>query len=83
MRVRLHYLCFNAKGSNSGAVEAAVRFGDAGDLKYLVDLVAGSIFARNIGAGRRWIEGDADESLNLNLSASQTVNATVEWEEVV
>lgn len=82
-RVRLHYLQFNAKVANAGAVEASLRFGAAGDLKYTTDLTPGSIFGRNIGAGRRFIEGDADEPLFLNLTAARAVNATVEWEEVL
>ena len=81
-RVRVLYLCLNADGANSADVTAGIRFGAAGDIVYLVSLKAGSIFARNIGAGLNYIQGATDEALSVNLSASQTVNCTVEWEEV-
>lgn len=81
--VRLFYLCLNADGANSADVTAALRFGVAGPLIYTVCLKAGSIFARNIGAAglRHRVRGELGESLYLNLSAAQTVNVTVEWEE--
>lgn len=81
--IRLHYLLLNADGANSADVTAALRFGVAGGLIYTVCLKAGSIFARNIGAGLKHIEGATNEALYVNLSAAQTVNVTVEWEEVL
>lgn len=81
-RVRVLYLSFNADGANTGDVTAAIRFGAAGALIYTMSLKAGSIFARNIGAGLNYIQGATGESLYVNLSTSGTVNVTVEWEEV-
>lgn len=80
--IRLFYLVVNADGANSGDVTAALRFGAAGVLLYPISLKPGSIFARNIGAGRRYIQGVVGESLFINLSDAQTVNVTIEWEEV-
>lgn len=81
-RVRLFYVLMNADGANAADVTSAVRFGASGSLVYPVCLKAGSIFARNIGAGRRYVQGAINEALIANLSAAQTVNLTVEWEEV-
>jgi len=80
--VRVHYVMMNADGANTADVTAAVRFAAAGVLLYKTSLKAGSIFARNVGAGRRYIGGAAGEALILNLSAAQAVNVTVEYEEV-
>lgn len=82
-RVRLFYLCLNADGANAADVTAGIRFGATGGIVYTTSLKAGSIFARNIGAGLNYIQGQVDEALFLNLSAAQTVNATFEWEEVI
>jgi hypothetical protein len=82
-RVRLHYVCLNADGGNAADVTAALRYGVSGALVYTVSLKAGSIFARNIGAGRKHVDGAQGESLYVNLSAAQTVNVTIEWEESV
>jgi hypothetical protein len=79
--IRLHYLALNADASNSAAVTAALKFG-SGALIFKLSLSAGSLFGRNIGAGRRYIQGAVNEALSLNLSGSETVNATIEYEEV-
>lgn len=81
--IRVFYLTYNADGANGADVTASLRFGPSGSLVYTTSLKAGSIFARHIGAGLKFIQGLAGESLYLNLSAAQTVNCTVEWEEVV
>lgn len=82
-RLRLFYLCLNADGGNAADVTAALRFGASGDLLYTVCLKAGSIFGRNIGAAglRHHVRGQTGEALYVNLSAAETVNVTVEWEE--
>ncbi len=81
-RLRLYYLAMNADPSNSAMVTSAIRFGDAGQLRYRLGLTAGSIFARAIGAGRKYVEGAIGEALNVNLSAAQSVNVVIEYEEV-
>lgn len=81
-RIRLHYLEYSADGANSADVTVYLRFGASGGAKYRTSLKAGSVFARNVGAGRRYIQGGIDEALIVNLSAGQTVNISVEYEEV-
>jgi hypothetical protein len=79
--LRLHYVALNADGGNAADVTSAVCFSATGSLIYKMSLKPGSIFARNVGAGRRYLEGAVDESLYLNLSTTQTVNVTIEYDE--
>jgi hypothetical protein len=80
--IRVYYIELNADGGNAADVTASLRFTASGSLVYTTCLVPGAIYARNISAGRKYIQGATDEALILNLSTAQTVNATVEWEEV-
>jgi hypothetical protein len=78
--VRVYYVAYSADPANSAAVVAFLRFAVAGAAKYKVGLLAGAIYARNIGAGRYHQEGNVDESLVVNLSAAQTVHVSLEYE---
>jgi hypothetical protein len=79
---RVYYLALSADGGNSADVTAIVKFGAGGSAKYKVSLKPGSMFARNIGAGKRYMQGAANEALIVNLSAAQTVHVSVEAESV-
>jgi len=77
-RVRLFFFGYSASPSNGSAVMAALRFGanTAFDNQYLSP---SQPYARNIGAGRRYIQGGVDEALIVNLSAAQTVYCNIEY----
>jgi len=77
---RLYYVALSANGANSADVTAIVKIGTSE--KFKVSLKAGSIFARNIGAGRRYLTGSAGDDIIVNLSAAQTVHVSVEYEDV-
>lgn len=76
--VRLYFFGYSASPSNGASVQCALRFGanTAFDNQYLL---AGQPYARNIGSGRKYIQGAPGESLKVNLSASQTVYANIEY----
>lgn len=78
-RVRLHYIAINADGANSADVTVIIKFGAVE--QYKLSLKAGAIWARNIGAGRRYIQGAVDANLSVNLSTAQTVHISIEYEE--
>jgi hypothetical protein len=74
-RVRLFYLCLGALGTNSDEVLVQVRFGAQAPI-YTINLVPGAIWARNIGAGKFYQQGELTEPLNLALSPG---GMTVAW----
>ena len=80
-RIKLGYLSLSADGGNSADVTVIVKFGAAGAAVYKVSLKAGSIYARNIGAGKRYGDSGSDTALVVNLSAAQTVHVSVEYDE--
>lgn len=77
---RLYYVSLSANGANAADVTAIVKIGASE--KFKVSLKAGSIFARNIGAGRRYLTGSAGDDIIVNLSAAQTVHVSVEYEDL-
>lgn len=77
---RLYYVSLSANGANSADVTAIVKIGASE--KFKVSLKAGSIFARNIGAGRRYLTGSTGDDIIVNLSAAQTVHVSVEYEDI-
>lgn len=77
---RLYYICLSANGANAADVTAIVKIGASE--KFKVSLKAGSMFARNIGAGRRYLTGGAGDDIIVNLSAAQTVYVSVEYEDI-
>lgn len=77
---RLYYVSLSANGANAADVTAIVKIGASE--KFKVSLKAGSIFARNIGAGRRYLTGSAGDDIIVNLSAAQTVHVSVEYEDI-
>lgn len=79
--IRLHYLCVSAAASNTTDVTATVKFSGGSDL-YKVSLFGGAMFARNIGAGNRYLQGSADTALVVNLSDAQNVFVSIEFEEI-
>jgi hypothetical protein len=76
--LRLAYLCLSADGANSADVTATVKIGSA--IIYKLSLKAGAMWARNIGAGRRYLAGAVGDDLTIELSASQTVHVNTEYE---
>lgn len=81
LAVRLHYITL-ANSHGTTTVTVGVRFGTGSADVYKVTLRPGSIWARNIGAGRRYLQGAADADLIVNLSTAVTVNVSAEYEEV-
>jgi hypothetical protein len=77
--VRLFYLCLGSPGGNTGAQTVTARFGANAPI-YTIPLVPGAIWARNIGAGRFYQQGQAvNESLTLNLSTGEAVCWSAEY----
>ena len=65
-KIRLFYCAYNP----SGAVEAAFRFGATGSLFLRNNLtMGGAVVAKDMG-DLRYLEGDVDAPLILNLSAA-------------
>lgn len=79
-RLILQYLCLSADGANTADVTATVKWSGGATL-YKISLKAGAIWARNIGAGRRVLDGAIDQALLVNLSAAQAVHVSHESEE--
>ncbi len=79
---RVYYVSLSADGGNSADVTAIVKFGAGGTSRYKVSLKAGSIWARNIGAGRKYMQGAVNEAVIVNLSAAQSVHTSIESESV-
>lgn len=80
-RIRLGYLCLSADGGNSADVTVIVKFTSGGTTLYKLSLKAGAIWARNIGAGQRYLDGGVNNPLVINLSGTQTVHASIEYTE--
>lgn len=78
---QLFYISLSANGANSADVTVTVRIGSSE--KYKVSLKAGSIWARNVGAGKSFISGAVGEDIIINLSAAQTVHASVEYADII
>lgn len=78
--VRLHYICLSASGSNTAPILAVIKFGST--VLYQVSLAPGAMFARNIGAGRYYLQGATNASVVVNLSGVQTVYSNIEYEEI-
>jgi hypothetical protein len=75
---QLFYYTLNADGNNGTPVTATLRFA-SGVTICTLSLVPGSIFSRNVGAGKFCLHGVADDTLILNLSAAKTVNYSLEY----
>lgn len=75
---RLYYISLSANGANSADVTVEVKIGAT--TKFKVSLKAGSIWARNIGAGRRYLAGSVGDDVIVTLSAAQTVHVSAEYE---
>lgn len=81
-KIRLYFFGYSA-GANVTGVLAGLRFGAAGtifDQQYLV--TPGQPHARNIQAGKRYVDGAVNEELILNLSGAQTVYVNLELDEI-
>lgn len=76
--LRLYYICLSANGANAADVTAIVKLGTTELFK--VSLKAGAIWARNIGAGRHYLAGAAADDLIVELSDTQTVHVSAEYE---
>jgi len=79
--IRLAYLSLSADAGNTAAVVALVKLTGVGE-PYKVSLVAGAIWARNVGAGLRFLLGNTDAPLVVNLNAAQQVHVSFEYDEV-
>lgn len=77
---RLYYICLSADGANTADVRVVVRIGAS--QKYTLSLKPGVIWARNIGAGRKYITGSTGDDIIVNLSAAQTVHVSVEYADI-
>jgi len=73
----LRYMCLSADFSNTTQVVVTVQFSSGSPL-YRVALAPGAIWARNIGAGRWNVQGATNATLQVSLSANQTVYASFE-----
>lgn len=80
-RIKLGYICLSADGANSADTTVIVKFTAGGSTLYKISLKAGAIWARNIGAGQRYLDGGVNNALIVNLSAAQTVNVSIEYTE--
>lgn len=80
-RIRVYYISMSADSGNGAAVTAIVKFGASGATLYKVSLTPKAIWARNVGAGRNWIEGLVNEAVIVNLSAGQQVHVSIEYDE--
>lgn len=80
-RTKLGYICLSADGANSADVTVIVKFTAGGSTLYKISLKAGAIWARNIGAGQRYLDGGVNNALIVNLSTAQTVNVSIEYTE--
>lgn len=81
-KIRLYFFGYSA-GSNVEGILCSLKFNTSGtvfDRQYLT--AAGQPYARNIQAGKRYIDGAIDKPLVLSLDASQTVYCNVELEEI-
>jgi hypothetical protein len=81
-KIRLYFFGYSA-GSNVTGVLCGLKFTTSGtvfDYQYLT--AAGQPYARNIQAGKRYIDGGIDEALVLNLNGAQTVYCNIEVEEI-
>jgi hypothetical protein len=78
--VRLHYICLSALGTNSADVTVTVKLGSTS--LYKLNLRPGAMWARNIGAGHRYLQGATNDVFKVTLSASQTVSVSMEYEEI-
>lgn len=81
MALRLYYLQAGVPAS-AADVDVILKFDTGGSTRYSFPLAAGGNWARNIGAGRRYVQGGVDEPLVANLSVSTTLLYSVEYEEV-
>lgn len=83
-KIRLYFFGYSAGSSVTGVLVGLKLEGYNSDAvfdqQYLI--AAGQPYARNVQAGKRYIEGGVDGKLIANLSASQTVYVNYEVEEV-
>lgn len=76
--LRVYYICLSADGANAADVTATVKIGT--DEPFKMSLKPGSMWARNIGAGHKYLAGNAGDNLVVDLSDAQTVYVSVEYE---
>ena len=76
--VRVYFFGYSASPANTTTVLCALRFGSNTpfDNQYLA---AGQPYARNIGAGRKYVQGQPNEALVVNLSSTQAVYCNIEY----
>lgn len=83
-RIRLHFFGYSAGANVTGTLAQLSLVGYNADAvfdsQFLV--AAGQPYARNIQAGRRYIEGAVDGKLRVTLSVAQTVHVNYELEEI-
>lgn len=81
-RLRLYYIALSADASNIEAVNVIAKFAAGGQPIYKLSLVAGAMFARNVGAGRHYVEGQVGEALMINLNKTVNgVHVSLEYEQ--
>lgn len=82
--IRLYFFGYSAGANVTGCLVglklAGYNGGAVFDQQYLI--AAGQPYARSIQAGKRYIEGEVDGALTVNLGAAQTVYVNFEFGEV-
>jgi hypothetical protein len=78
---QLFYYMVNGDGNNTPSVTVKLRF-SSGSAITTISLPPGATLARNIGAGKYYVQGAVNDTLILNLSAAATVNWAIESQEV-
>lgn len=81
-KIRLYYICFSSLATNTAPVTVIAKYTTGGNALFKVSLPVGATWAHHVGAGRNYLEGGVDETLQINLSAAQTVYVSLEYREV-
>lgn len=74
--IQLLYVCAYAAGANTASVVVSIMLGSR--ILYKIELLPGSAFARNIGAGRYGRKGAPNESLSVTVTPPQTIQFSYE-----
>jgi len=78
---QLYYYMLNASPANAGNLTVTLRFSSGSPIT-TIGMVPGSVLARNIGAGKYYIQGAINDTLIINISGTGTVNWAIEYLEV-
>ena len=79
--LRVYLIVLSAGAGNTANVDAGLKWGSGTEFNK-VSLAPGINVPVNLGAADIYIQGAINEAINVNLSAAQTVIATIYSEEV-